>query len=204
MSSERKPGGCVTAGAKRDWKAKWVMNSSPVYHTVSLPWFPPWGASRKQICESHWDLPHIPKLCPVSAGEELLVTVTGKVGKDKASASSGRFLAAAQALLVTQCLWKQELLLGSPSWGPPTAQPWQPSLSVVLTHVALSFCLSLCRQWSKAMGSYDGSSLSLCGYTGVSVWFNSKKLGFGWQLLNCTVPLCAAGTEWKVFSQTFH
>lgn len=28
----------------------------------------------------------------------------------------------------------------------------------------------------------------------MSVCFESKKLSFGWQLLNCTVPLHAAGT----------
>lgn len=63
-----------------------------VSHSVSLPCFPLWEASRKQICETHLDLPHIPKLCIVSAEEELLVTATGKVGKDKVCASSGRFL----------------------------------------------------------------------------------------------------------------
>lgn len=41
------------------------------------------------------------------------------------------FLPAAQALLVTQCLWEQELLLDSPSWRPPHA-PVLALLSVVL------------------------------------------------------------------------
>lgn len=66
--------------------------------------------------------------------------------------------------------------------------------TVVLTHMACSFCFSLCCQCDKAVGLCDGCSLSLHGYTGVLVCFKKKKLIFGWQLLNCTVPLCAAGT----------
>lgn len=85
FSSERKPGRCVTAGAKRDWKGK-VGYEQQLYvsHSVSLPCFPLWEAGRNQICESCLSLPHIPELCTVPAQEELLVTASqGKWGRTK-------------------------------------------------------------------------------------------------------------------------
>lgn len=143
--------------------------------------------------------------------------------KNKAHTSLGRLLPVTREPPVAHCLWEQDrgcrryccsapcLPRASPA---PVSCPLRNSCrqaatvvahTVVLTHVSHSFCFSLCCQCDKAVGLYDGCSLSLCGYTGVLVCFKKTKLIFGWQLLNCTVPLCAVGTaRAECFSQPFH
>lgn len=131
ISSEKKPGGSVTAGAKRGWRGKVGYEQQLcVSHSVSLPRFPLWEASRKQICESHLELPHIPELCPVPAEEELLVTASqGQWGGT--SASSGTFL-----LLPWHCLSLSAPGSRSCCWVHPPGKLPHPVLAPL--------CLSLC------------------------------------------------------------
>lgn len=145
ISSERKPGGSVTAGAKRGWRGKVGYEQQLcVSHSVSLPCFPLWEASRKQICESHLDLPHIPELCPVPAEEELLVTASQGQWEGQVLPQARFFSCpgtACRSVPLGAGAAAGFTLLGSSH-----TQCWHPSvcLSVVLTHVAHCFCLSLC------------------------------------------------------------